>query len=110
MFKIATKRTVKWPVIVDVPQDGGTSKTERFTCEFEILDQSVIDARLADPRGNDIEFLSSVINDWDGVVDEKMQIVPCHEETKRSLLDIPYVRAAALRAYFDAVSGGRRKN
>lgn len=110
MFKIASKRTVKWPVVVNVPQDGGTTRSEKFTCEFVIMDQSVIDETLSDANSNDIAFLADVVHDWDGVVDDGSQPIDCNDDTKKMLFDIPYVRSAVLRAYFDAVNGGRRKN
>lgn len=109
MFKLTEKRSVKWPVTVDVPQDGGSTRPARFTVEFHLLDQSVIDAALTEARG-DAEFLIGVMQGWDGVADEDGNPLEFSDASARRVLDIPYVRNAVLRAYFEAVSGGRRKN
>lgn len=109
MFKLTEKRTIKWPVTVDVPQDGGSTRPAKFTVEFRLLDQSDIDVSLAQAR-NDAEFLFEVMQDWEGVADEDGQTIEFSDDTARRVVDIPYVRNALLRAYFEAVSGGRRKN
>lgn len=107
-FKLANKRSVIWPVKVHIPQDGGTSRVETFSCNFEILEQSELDKRLADQQ--DARFLASIILDWDGVMDEQGQSLDCTDETKAMLLEILYVRNGVMKAYFDALNGGRSKN
>lgn len=110
MFKMSDKTTVKWPVNVEIPQDGGKVLANRFTVEFKLLDQDQIDI-VTRETGNDRQFLQQVIHDWpDEVADETGQPLPCTPANIDRLTKIPYVRRALLAAFFEAVTGAVRKN
>lgn len=109
MFKLSDKTSVKWPVNVEIPQDGGKTLTSRFTVDFRLLDQDEIDALSSDAR-NDQEFLRGVILGWDGVADETGEPLPCTAVNITRLTKVPYVRRALLAAFFEAINGAARKN
>lgn len=109
MFKLSDKTSVKWPVNVEIPQDGGKTLVNRFTVDFKLLDQDEIDALSSDTR-NDQEFLRGVIIDWEGVADETGEPLSCIAVNVTRLTKVPYVRRALLAAFFEAISGAARKN
>lgn len=109
MFKLSDKTSVKWPVNVEIPQDGGKTLANRFTVEFRLLDQYEIDALSADTR-NDQEFLRGVIIDWEDVADAVGDPLSCSALNITRLTNVPYVRRALLAAFFEAISGAARKN
>jgi hypothetical protein len=111
MFRIATKRTVEWPVTVSIPQDGGKVMKATFTAHFEILDQARIDDIVfgRDPEQSDL--LDAALIGWRGVTDETGNELPFTPENKRALLDITYVRTALLAAHAQLHRGeAARKN
>jgi len=109
VFKLAAVKSVKWPIDVPIPQDGGTVRKARFTAVFEMLPEgeyeevAALDGRVAE----------RVLIGWEGIAPEDGQgETPYSEEAKTQLLAIPYVRLAVLKAYLQAQSGteAARKN
>ena len=113
MFKIAEKRIVEWPVLISVPQDGGKVKRHEARVEFEIIDQGEFDTIYAN-GGFDIDLLQRVVVGWkDGQFqDQRGEALAPLEENKALLFGIPYVRAAFVAAYLQAMQGREagRKN
>lgn len=109
MFQIASKNTCKWPVNVQVPQDGGKRAKQTFTAEFMLLPPERQHA-LKNGSIPDEEFLCDVVVGWSGVNDADGADLPFSDEARDKLIAIPYVRAALIEAYFDFVAGGRLKN
>lgn len=113
MFKIAKDRRIDWPVLIAVPQTGGTVQKHKITVMFVILAQSRLDEIVQEAGGGDQDkaVLGAVIAGWDGVAGDDGQPVDFSAEALAALLDIPYARTALLRAYFEAASGAAaRKN
>ncbi len=114
MFKITPFRQVKWPVTISVPQDGGRVQKHEITARFDILPQSRLDDLVRGQRGadEDKDLLREVLLGWDGVADEDGVAIEFADAPRDQLLDIPYVRGALLKAYFEAASGSAaaRKN
>ncbi len=112
MFKIAQNPSYKWPVAVHIPADGGKFVKATFTAEFRALAQSEMDNVLADIRDGDrdADFAGECLIGWSGVQDADGADLPFSDEAKARLLNIPYVRAAVVAAFFDSITGGRRKN
>lgn len=114
MFKIAKDRRIKWPVTISVPQSGGTVQKHKIEAEFDLLTQSRLAEVMASDRNadGDTALLREVLVGWEGVADESGQPVEFSAETRDDLVDIPYVRAALIRSYFEAASGNAaaRKN
>lgn len=112
MFKITQDRTYKWPVTVHIPADGGKFTKATFTAEFRGMSQDAIDTTLNDMRAGDrdADFSNECLVGWSGVQDHDGTDLPFSDEAKIKLLNIPYVRAAIVTAFFESLSGGRRKN
>jgi len=110
MFKIEKSKTVKWPVTVNIPRDGGRTTKATFNAEFKLLEQDELDAVME--SGGDRDVGAAVLTGWDGVADENGTTTPFSEEARADLLKIPYVRTAIIGAYFQCASGreAARKN
>lgn len=122
MFKIVEDRTVRWPVAITAPQDGGGVQKCRVTAHFRMLD----DKRFADFIGvgersgeGDAGILREVLVGWDegDVRDEADQAQPFSEEWRDRLIGVSYARMALIQAYLEAHGGreakagpARRKN
>jgi hypothetical protein len=111
MFKVARKRTVKWPVTVSIPQDQGKTTKATFTAEFELLDQQRIDDIVMGRDPEQPDLLAAALIGWEGVADEAGNELPFTPENKRALLEITYVRTAILVAHAQLHRGeAARKN
>lgn len=113
MFKIVKQRRVEWPVVIPVPQSGGKVQKHEITAEFDILPQTRIEEITAEARSGDQDkaLLREVLVGWDDVAGEDGQPIGFSPEARDALIDISYVRAALMRAYFEASSGAAaRKN
>jgi len=108
MFKVAKTKTVRWPVTVKVPQDGGRTQDAEFTAEFDVIPQQTMDAVVLAAG----DLLDRVLIGWEGVADESGQATPYSSEAKKDLLDITYVRHALFGAYSEVQQGraAARKN
>lgn len=112
MFKIAQNPAYKWPVTVHIPQDGGKFTKATFTAEFLALAQDRIDSVVEGIRDGDrdADFARECLLGWSGVQDADGADLPFSDEAKQKLLNIPYVRSALVAAFFESITGGRRKN
>lgn len=110
MFKIEKALTVKWPVTVNIPRDGGRTTKATFNADFKLLEQDELDAVME--HGGDREIGCAVLVGWDGVADDNGAPIAFSEDARDALLKIPYVRAALVGAYFQCASGreAARKN
>ena len=96
MFKIAEKKAITWPVVVEIPQDGGKTTKQTFTGEFEIVDQDELNQLALEGA----DLLARVFTGWEkGVGDEEGKDLPFSEEMRQKLLKITYVRRALFEAY-----------
>lgn len=109
MFKIQKSDTFKWPVSVNVPVDNGRFQTYEFTGEFKLHEQSKIDQLLERFRNDDHDFVVDLLVGWSGVQAADGNDLPYNDDNKRILLDIPYVRTAVTKAYFEASTGNKQK-
>jgi len=116
MFKIAASRTIAWPVVIPVPQDGGRVQKFEIQAEFLMLLKSSLDevtsAARSDGDDGDLALLREVLVGWSRVCDEAGNPIEFNAEARDALIDIPYVRLALLKSYFEASSGSAasRKN
>jgi hypothetical protein len=112
MFKIADKRTVEWPVLIAVPQDGGKVRKFEARVEFEYLQQSEVDEALN--GGNETDLMMRAVKGWpDGQFqDETGANLPFTPENLARLLQIQYVRMAFVAAHLQLQQGreAARKN
>jgi hypothetical protein len=96
-----------YPVTIQQVGDGGRVSKHAISVTYEMVKQDEIDALT--PQG-DIPLLARVIIDWKGIQGDDGEALPCTEDTKDLALQVPHVRSALLRGFFEAISGGARKN
>ncbi len=110
MFKVAKIKLFWWPITVEVPQDDGNTFPQEFDAQFEMLEQQEHDRIMTGKA----ELLERVVTgNFKRVKNEAgTEDLPSGDETKRMLLAISYVRAALVRAYYEAFYGRKaeRKN
>lgn len=111
MFKLEEQKTVKWPVTVHIPRDGGRTTKAEFTAHFELLPQDEFREIYAQENASDEDLLRRVLTGWDGVADADGGTIACNAETLETMIRIPYVRAAMVTAYLECSHGkAARKN
>jgi hypothetical protein len=111
MFKLVNLKSVKWPVEVHTPRDGGETVKGTFNAEFRILDNDEF-AAIYDHGGKDVDMIKKTCIGWDQkLCDENGDPIPFSEEQLDLVLNKPYVRNAFVTAYIDCSSGkAARKN
>lgn len=113
MFKIASRRVARWPVMINVPADDGKIQKFEAKVEFDILTTDEQDAIYAG-GGTDRDLLERVVLGWpDGEFqDENGAPMLFNAESRATLFTISYVRQAFVASYVSAVNGREpaRKN
>lgn len=111
MFQVSrgVERQVKWPVVVNVPQDGGSYKKHTFDAKFQIFGQAKIDEILQKFRNDDHDMIVEILAGWENVQDSDGNNLEYSDANKTALIDIPYVRTAIVKAYFECVGGAGAK-
>lgn len=104
MFKIEKPSKINWPVTVNIPQDGGKTKKQKFVVEFDLIDQSEFD-EIYNNGGKDIDLLKRVVVGFDGVADAAGNPVAFGAESLGQLMAIPYVRAGIVQSYIECSHG-----
>ena len=105
-----------WPVIINVPQDGGVVAKHEIRADFALLPQDKIDEQIEASResnGNaDIGILEQVLRKLGGFQDKSGNKLEYSVELQTRVIKIPYVRSALVNAYFEAAGGkkAKRKN
>ena len=109
MFKLALSPTFTASVAIDF-QGGGRGQ---FDAVFNRLTQTEIDAlsaRIAAGEGTDTEIVDQVLAGWSGVADENGAALDFSPANRARVLDVAGVRAAIVRAFFDAFPRAKAKN
>lgn len=106
MFVLDKERIVKWPVVIDVPVDGGELKPHQIEMSFRLIDGAELpkDSRVTD-----------FIVGWDGVFNPGFdgaapEPLPFSAEALARLMRRPYAARAVVLAYQECFLGARRKN
>lgn len=99
--------SIKWPVKVEMPVDGGKTQKVGFTAHFIYLNQDRLDELATLPDG---DFIKEIMVGWDGVQDEDKNEVPFSPEAAAELVKIGYVKRAIVTAYWDFIAGRATKN
>lgn len=109
-IKITVSNLVKFKVRGTIKDEQGIDQPFDFSlvCERRKTDQ-LKDLLENSSNQTVLEFMTSVINDWDGVRDAEGKPIPYSEDNLRALFQIPGVGALAFRTYFDETSA-RAKN
>lgn len=109
MFKLTDR--FWWPVILEVPGDGGEVQKHRIELAFRRKSQSELDRLTAEAK-TDEQICRDVVVDWRGVKAEGGEDLSFSETAFLALLDeVAGARLAIAMTYFDAMQGAaRRKN
>jgi hypothetical protein len=121
-FVLSKSATYTWPVRISLATDGGKQTVETFDAEFRRLPQSRINeivrqARAAERgRGDDEDQIEDqdaareIIAGWDGVTADDGKEIPFSEAALAQLLEIPTVAGQIVKAWFESLKEGKRKN
>ena len=120
-FVLSKSATYTWPVRISLATDGGKTTIETFDAEFRRLPQSRIneivrEANAAERGRGDDEPLEDqdaareIMAGWTGVTDDGGKDVPFSELALAQLLEIPTVAGQIVKAWFESLKGGKRKN
>ena len=112
-FVLKQSDSYKWPVTVEIPIDGGRFDKQTFDAEFKRLPQERNTAILEGGRSGDVtdqDACSEILVGWSGINDDDGKEVPFSESAKSQLMNVPQVAAAVVTAYFQSVTGAKRKN
>ena len=128
-FVLSKSLTYSWPVVFEMPSDGGRFKKERFTVVFRRLAQSRIDdililgqklRRAAQDGTEDTEQLlgearamvRELVAGWEGIKehDDDPEDLEFTDANLTSLLEFPKVAEAILNAYGESLQLGKAGN
>lgn len=128
-FVLSKSQTYSWPVVFEMPSDGGRFKKERFTVIFRRLAQSRIDEilllgqklrRAAQEGTDETEQLLAdaratvreLVAGWEGVKqsDDDPEDLEFTEANLSALLDFPKVAEAILQAFGDSLQLSKAGN
>ncbi|MBF0095162.1 MAG: hypothetical protein HQL34_11535 [Alphaproteobacteria bacterium] len=105
MFTFTPNPTFSWPVRILVPVPNGRKEVREALGLFRVVSSERL-GELNDQAGNpDKTILKEVLAGWNKIEDEQGSPLVFSDETRDALLAIPYVRAAFIRAYFQAING-----
>ncbi len=118
MFKLVENYEYEWPVIVQVPVDGGKHEALEFTARFLAIESDRAEELLKSPTllagpsaGQIKEFLREAIVGWgEDVADKDGASINFSDKAREKLIQIPYVRNALFEAYGESVRGRSEKN
>lgn len=118
-FKIDLSCTYTYPVAVDIIGDKGKNKTFTFSAEFKRFSQSEAEQLSKDLQAidgepaklTDEDFIDAVVMSWSDISDENDQPLGFSNAIhKDAVLDVYGVKQAIIKAFFESISGAKRKN
>ncbi|NOV29164.1 hypothetical protein [Methylomonas sp. ZR1] len=114
---------IKWPVKVPFVDGSGKTQQKTFIAFFPRLPQSEIDeivkrarvteeadSQSGDDKLTDDELAKKILIGWDEVTDDQGQPVEFSPAMRDKLLEIFPVRPSVISAWFESISGQKRKN
>lgn len=107
MFKVVSEPTFTIPVTVCVPVDGG-HKDQDLKVKFRVVD--VDELGEASGLEGQQKLLKRVVCGFEDVVDDNEQQLSYSDELRDQLIAVPYVRAAMLQTYLQAIGKTRVGN
>lgn len=110
MFKLAQQNEVLWPVTVQVPQDGGTTKAVEISVRYRLLTKTdARDMKAMDDAASEQALLSHITG-WEGVADMAGNPVPFTPDNLAALVEHDYVARAIVLGLYQASKGAPAKN
>jgi len=121
MFKKApASSTYDWPIVVNVPENGGTWSRHTFTGIFKRFTKEEADAlteRIGEDKPNGeayepLDLVAEVMVGWSNdVVDDNDQPIPYSEKELRELCNLyPMTVGGIYSAWLDSFAKGKEKN
>ena len=103
----------KWPVIHNMPVDGGKHEKHTFDAEFKRVTQTRIREMGEQIQNNEIteaDLLNEVLLGWDGINDEDGNPIKYSQIALQQVIDVPMLATDISKAFFDSLAGAKRKN
>jgi hypothetical protein len=113
MFKIDLSDDYAYPVTLEIRDDKGRVKKEQFTARFKRLPQAELDELMNGAKEgaiSDAELAAKVLAGWDGIADSDGEPIPYNDTTREQVLDVFPVRPSIIAAWFESLTGAKRKN
>lgn len=108
-----------WPIIINIPANGGNTTCQKFSLKWKVLNTSEFDEMLpsaldfSDDKDKEpwVTFWSKIITGWKDIKGEKGEKpLPFTADNLSALLRIPYVQAELLNTYRECIMGRQVKN
>lgn len=115
MFVLSQSDSYSWPVVVELPTDGGKTFKQTFDGIFKRLPQSRI-VEIVDELSKEKSALQytdvarEVLVGWSGVNDNSGEPVPFSQSALEKMLEIATVPSTVVNTFFASHSGAKRKN
>jgi hypothetical protein len=121
-FVLSKSATYLWPVRISLATDGGKQTIETFDAEFRRLPQSrineIVRQAKAAERGRlddeeqleDADVVREIVAGWSDVKDADGEQIPFSSAKLTELLEIPTVAGQIVKAWFESLKEGKRKN
>ncbi len=111
MFKLAEQNQVRWPVTVQIPQDGGTVRDVEIGIDYRLLTkQQAREIKALDDDQAESRLVDHVVGWDDRVVDTAGQPVPFSRENLELLLEYDFIARAIVLGLYQASRGAPAKN
>ena len=102
-FVLKQGDSYKWPVVYDMPVDGG--KHERHTFDAEFMGEQIENNEITEA-----DLVSEVLLGWDGINDEDGNPIKYSQKALSLVIDVPMLATSISKAFFDSIAGSKRKN
>jgi hypothetical protein len=99
--------TVKWPVTVHLPADGGKWDKESYTGVFKVCTRSEIEelANTGDP-----DLIRGVLEGWEGIEEEDGTEIPFNSKNLDEWIDNPHWLRGTTKAILEILDESLAKN
>lgn len=121
-FVLQQSGSYSWPITIILPVDGGRREKHTFDGEFKRLPQSRINEIIKVARAmelgrvpedeelNDQGAAQEILVGWSGIHDFDGNEIPFTEKALAELLEIPTIASQIVKAWFESIEVGKRKN
>lgn len=102
-----------WPVVIEIPVDGGRFDKQTFDVEFKRITQSRIDEIMSSGNEDELGFKTvaeEIVVGWRGVSDDNGDEFIFSEGNKSMVLDVPMLATAIVKAWIKSLAGAQAKN
>ncbi|MDB6061567.1 MAG: hypothetical protein JWM78_1670 [Verrucomicrobiaceae bacterium] len=115
MFVLKKRPGYFWPVKFQIPLANGKFEEHEFSAEFARIPQQRLDSIAADLQNKkskitDEDIVKEVFIGWKDVTDEVGDAILFNEENRATLLNVPGVRTAIVKAFYESIAGAAEKN